>query len=405
MALGASGLFLPWQETQRVTSRDGALGDAFGVSVALDGNRALIGADQATWGPGSAYVFLRSGALWVEEQKLVSSDGGFDDRFGGSVGLDGDTAVVGAKLAEVDGNDHQGAVYVFERVDGAWIEQQKLIAADGAKQDIFGTAVAIEGDTVMVSAPSDDIGANLGQGSVYVFVRQGEVWVEQQKLVISDGQPNHLLGLSNIALQGDRAVVGAESATVDGINNKGAAYVLARVGGVWVEEARLTAEAATQGIKVGSSVALEGARVVAGARGDTDTAEAQGTAYIFDKVGDTWVETQRIVASDAQEFSVFGWSAALYGGRILVGGLSGNPAQGAVYSFHREGAEWVEEQRITVGEPLNLFGYALVMDEDLALIGALASTQTGAAYFFRRTSLFADGFESGDTSAWSQTVP
>ena len=63
MALGASGLFLPWQETQRVTSRDGALGDAFGVSVALDGNRSLIGADQATWGPGSAYVFLRSGAL------------------------------------------------------------------------------------------------------------------------------------------------------------------------------------------------------------------------------------------------------------------------------------------------------------------------------------------------------
>jgi hypothetical protein len=410
MAIGVGGLVLPWQETQRITPSDGAFGDAFGASVALSGSQALIGANQATWRPGAAYVFVRLGELWIEETKLAASDGGFDDRFGDSVGLDGDAAVVGAKLAEVDGNAHQGAVYVFERMDGVWTEQQKLTASDGAKQDTFGSAVAIEGDTVMVSAPSDDIGGNSGQGSIYVFVRQGSAWVEQQKIVISDGQPSDLLGLSDIAIQGDRAVVGAPSATVDGVNNKGAVYVLVRVGGVWLEEARLTAAAATEPISFGSSVALDGARVVAGARGDTDTAEAQGTAYVFDKIGDTWVETQRIVASDAQEFGLFGRRAATYGGRILVAGrfdTPGNPGQGAVYFFRRDGAEWVEVQKVTAsdGAGIDGFGSGLAIGQDVFLAGASGSGVAGAAYFFRRTPLFADGFESEDTSAWSQTVP
>ncbi len=405
----------PWLEIQRVQGADLFPGSAFGFSVALDGGRALVGAPAISFGPGAAYVFVRQGDVWIEEQKLVASDGppGGDARFGYSVAFEGDTALVGAYLADVDGNTHQGAAYVYERIGGMWIEQQKLTASDGLKQDRFGAAVALEGDTLMISAPSDDIGANLGQGSVYVFGRVGGTWIQQQKIVISDGQPNDLLGRYDVVIDGDRAVIGAPSATVDGVNNKGAVYVLAREAGVWIEEARLTPADVSLPISFGDSVDLDGSRVVAGAPGETVTHDTQGTAYIFNKVGESWVEGQRLVASDAGELGLFGGRAtATRGGRILVHGKfdsPGHPSQGAVYSFRwdSDAGEWVEEQKITAsdGVGLNQFGEAIALDSDMPLIGAASGTGGGAAYSFRRATLFADGFESGDTSAWSNTVP
>lgn len=403
-------LSLPWQETQRIQGGDITPSDNFGNSVALDGDRALIGNRLDFSGPGSAYVFRHEGQEWQEEQKLTASDGMMDDRFGVSVGLDGDTAVVGAYLAEINGNAHQGAAYVYEKIGGAWVETQKLTASDGQKQDSFGSAVAVEEDTIMVSAPSADIAGNLGQGAVYVFDRVAGDWIEQQKIVIFNGQPNDLLGQYNIGVDGSRAVVGTPSATVDGINNKGAAYVLRKEGGIWVEEARLTPAGAMDPIGFGYSVDLHGSRVVAGATGDAVTHEAQGTAYIFTRIGDSWAEGQRLVASDASEFAFFGMAVATEGGRVLVGGTfdtPGNPSRGAVYSFRWEGAAWIEEQKVIPSDSSGLddFGEAIALDLDRLLVGGSGSAGGGAAYLFQRSPLFADDFESGNTSAWSHTVP
>ena len=151
----------------------GAAGDYFGVSVALSGDTALVGAywDDvgANTNQGSAYVFTRSGTTWSPQQQLTASDGAAGDYFGVSVALSGDTALVGAYHDDVGANTWQGSAYVFTRSGTTWSPQQQLTASDGAAGDCFGWSVALSGDTALVGAYGDDVGANTDQGSAYFY--------------------------------------------------------------------------------------------------------------------------------------------------------------------------------------------------------------------------------------------
>ena len=124
------------------------------TSVAMDGDTALIGAygdDDNGSASGSAYVFTRSEGVWTDQAKLTASDAASHDYFGYSVAVDGDTALIGAH-ANDDSGLNSGAVYVFTRNAGVWTEQAKLTASDGALEDYFGTAVALDGDTALIGA-------------------------------------------------------------------------------------------------------------------------------------------------------------------------------------------------------------------------------------------------------------
>ena len=164
---------------QKVIASDGAADDYFGDSVALNaaGDTAIVGTPWDDIGgnahQGSAYVFARSGGVWSQQAKLTASDGAKGDEFGGSVALNaaGDTAIVGACLDDVGANRDQGSAYVFAPSAGNWIQQAKLTASDGAAYDYFGVSVALNaaGDTAIVGAPRDDVGANADQGSAYFY--------------------------------------------------------------------------------------------------------------------------------------------------------------------------------------------------------------------------------------------
>ena len=159
---------------------DGATGDNFGVSVAISGDYALVGATGDDIGAnadqGSAYVFIRSGSSWIQQAKLTATDGAANDLFGVSVAISGDYALVGAYGDAIGANSQQGSAYVFVRSGSSWTQQAKLTAADGAAFDYFGISVAISGDYALVGAYLDDIGANIQQGSAYVFKRTGTSW-------------------------------------------------------------------------------------------------------------------------------------------------------------------------------------------------------------------------------------
>ena len=133
---------------------------------------------------GSAYVFVRKNGVWSEEQKLLASDGAASDQFGTSVGISGDTVVVGANFDD-DKGDKSGAAYVYVRSNGNWTEQQKLVPGDGAAKDYFGQSVAIDGDTLAVGAIENDE-AEYNAGAVYVYTRENGEWALQQKLTASD---------------------------------------------------------------------------------------------------------------------------------------------------------------------------------------------------------------------------
>ena len=128
-----------WTQQQELTASDAAMNDDLGFSVSVSGDTAVIGASGVNNGQGAAYVFVRNGGVWTQQQKLTASDGAAQDMFGTSVSVDGNTAVIGAH-----GQRCQGAAYVFVRNSGVWTQQQKLTAATGS---LFGFSVSVSGDT------------------------------------------------------------------------------------------------------------------------------------------------------------------------------------------------------------------------------------------------------------------
>jgi len=215
-----------WTQQAKLTATDGAASDFFGHAVAVDAGTIVVGAywddDKGDYS-GSAYVFTRTGGTWTQQAKLVPADGTADDWFGSSVAVDGDTVVVGAHLDDDKGID-SGSVYVFVRTGATWTQQAKLTAADGAADDRFGWAVAVDADTIVVGAYGDD-DKGIDSGSVYVFTRTGGTWTQQAKLTAPDGAANDYFGRA-VAVDAGTIVVGVEYDDDDKGTNSGSVWVL-----------------------------------------------------------------------------------------------------------------------------------------------------------------------------------
>ncbi len=211
----------------KLLASDGAGGDNFGESVSISGDTALVGArssEDSGANSGSAYAFVRNGSVWTEQAKLGAGAAG--DLFGDSVSLFGDTALIGA-VHDDDNGSNSGSARVFVRTGDVWNSQASLLASDGEVGDRFGSSVSVFGDTALVGAHfDDDNGAE--SGSAYVFVRGGGgVWTEQAKLLPGDGDTGSVFGES-VSLSGDTALVGAFRAdTANGISS-GSAYAFSR---------------------------------------------------------------------------------------------------------------------------------------------------------------------------------
>ncbi|MGE0127290.1 MAG: putative Ig domain-containing protein [Blastocatellales bacterium] len=368
---------------QMLTAADGVAGDQFGGAVALSGNTAAVGAnldDVSGKDQGSVYVFVRNGAKWTLQGRLAAQDGAAEDYFGQSVALDGDTLVVGASRDDVGANADQGAAYVFTRSGTLWTQQSKLIANDGGGSDNFGLAVALSGDTVVVGAPSGSNGASPNQGAAYIFIRSGAgqpVWTQQQKLNAVSGASGDSFG-NAVALDGGTVVVGA--AQYDGgILDKGAAYVFVRSSTGWALQQRLTANDGAVKDRFGWAVALSGDTVIVGAPYKTPgTNGPQGSVYVFTRSNTNWTQQQKLTASDGALGDQFGWSVALSGDTALVGAYTdsiGVPDhQGSAYVFLRYAANWAQQRKLFAaeGRKLDLLGFAVALDHDTALVGAVA---------------------------------
>jgi hypothetical protein len=329
-----------------------------------------------------------AGALTpIEVDKLVASDGASGDSFGYSVAVDGDTAVIGAVHDDDNGLD-SGAAYVFSRIDGIWRQQAKLTASDGAAYDYFGVSVAVDGDTAVIGAYyDDDNGYN--SGAVYVFIRSGDSWVRQAKLTASDGAGWDYFGVS-VAVDGDTAVIGAHYDDDNGTDS-GSAYVFGRSDGAWAQQTKLTAPDWAAGSYFGYSVAVDGDTAVIGAYGDYDNGTNSGAAYVFGRSDGAWAQQTRLTAADGVEFHYFGRSVAVNGDTAIIGALgdSDNGSKsGAAYVFSRSGSTWVQQAKLTAsdGAANDWFGVSVAVDGDTAVIGALYDddngSDSGSAYVF-----------------------
>gem|GEM_PF-750779 len=390
--------------------------------VALSGDTLVVGApgessnatgingdqtDNSAMFAGAVYVFVRNGTTWTQQAYLKASNTDAGDEFGISVGISGDTIVVGANLegsdatgvnGDQDNNNasQSGAAYIFVRNGTTWTQQAYLKASNTDAFDEFGQAVAISGDTVVVGAryeSSNAQGVNGNQndnsscrsGAAYVFVRNGTTWSQQAYLKASNTVPSSpcVAGTAffgyTVAISGGTVVVGApgEDSNATGVNGDeldhsafgaGAAYVFVRNGTTWSQQAYLKASNTDAGDSF-AAVAVSGDTVVVGAYGESsnatgvngnqtdNSAEASGAAYVFVRNGTSWTQQAYLKASNTDADDYFG-PPAVAGDIVVVGasseasnatGVNGNqadnsaPQAGAAYVFMRNGTTWSQQ--------------------------------------------------------------
>ena len=219
-----------WSRQQTLGDPGGVPGDSFGAALSLDGETLGVGTpgdDGAGVDRGAVHVHRRSGATWSLEQSLTAGDGADLDLFGLDVALEGDTLLVGAPLVAAPGAAGAGAAYVFVRSGTQWTEQQKLLPSLPQFEGRCGEAVALSGDTALLGA-AGELGPFPGvAGAAYVFVRSGTTWSRQARLVTSYPTAGPRFG-RDVALVEDTAVI-----VSSGLQDKGLGLGFTRAGSFW----------------------------------------------------------------------------------------------------------------------------------------------------------------------------
>ena len=384
-------------EDAKLVAADGAASDTFGRSVAVHGTRAVIGSPLDNHNgktSGSVYVFESNGSTWTQIAKLVPSDATNGDVFGTSVAIHGDRLVVGAEGDDDDGAS-SGSAYVFVRsATGGWTQEAKLLASDGVTFDEFGSAVAIEGSRIAVGAKGESDGG-LGAGAVYVYERQTSgAWLQMAKIVAPSASAGDQLGRS-VALSGDRLATGAFGDD-DVASDGGAAYVYKRnTNGSWSVEAKLIASDAVDLDQGGYCIDLDGMRLVMGAyRADIGSSADRGAAYVFERqTSGVWQQKSKLVPSDGASNDRFGFSVAISGDFVFAGSFANAHAgfeSGAAYLFQRNpNGTWIQSNKVVASDAATVdqFGRYLALDNGTAFVGSFLDddkgSSSGSAYALR----------------------
>lgn len=402
---------LTWTETAYLKAgnppADPRTNHLFGKALAMSGNTVVVGApgeESTATGvngdstnqdsiAGAAYVFVLNNGVWTQQAYLKASNTGYLDEFGGAVAIDGDIVVVGAtgedgSSTTINGPDNNlapesGAAYVYERTGTTWALTATLKAPNAQEGDLFGSSIAVSGNTIVIGAWNEDGSARTVNGAfnndaetggaAYVFEKVGGVWTYHSYLKSFNLDPEDRFGTS-VAIDGDRIMVGAfsedsSSRVVNGPDNNdigfdGAVYEFIRIGGVWWPGDYIKPSGYGPAMSFGWSVALDGDRMIATGKSEMGSSTGvdghtgdlsgfnSGAAYLFERINDTWTQIHYFKASNTRLQNEFGESAALSGRTAIIGsalddansrginadqtqGLDNNLNAGAAYVFHR----------------------------------------------------------------------
>jgi len=374
----------------KIAASDGAAKDSFGAAVAISGDTTIVGAvfdDDMGTDSGSAYVFVRNDdGTWSQQAKLMSPDGEAGDLFGSAVAIFGDTALVGAPSAK-DNGVATGAVHVFVRNGENWAHQAKLVPMAAAADDQFGYALGLNGDTAIIGAPADDEAAP-DAGAAYLYNRSGTMWAEPAKVLAKSGGEAAYFGAS-VAISKTTALVGAWD---DGTaKNAGLVFVYVNDGMGWTDQGTLIPTDPSGEDLFGFSVALSGDTALIGASGGDDKGTDSGAAYLFVRNGTTWAQDQKLLPNDGAAGDVFGYSVAIWDDLATIGAYWDDDRgdfSGAAYTFSLTNGNWVEIDKHAPSDGIQgqKFGCSVAIDGDMAIAGAYGDDEkgieSGSAYVF-----------------------
>ncbi len=266
-----------WGQQAKLTASDGTADDWFGYTVSISGDYAIMTApydDDKGISSGSAYIFKRNGDIWSQQAKLLATEGTEYDQLGySSVSICGDLAIVGAPYDDKKGNE-SGSAYIFKHDGKKWAQQTKLLASDGTAGNRFGWSVSIGKDSAIVGANYDDDKGHRS-GSAYVFKRDGKSWSQQKKIIPTDVDTGDYFGHS-VSVSGDLAIIGAPH-----LFPAGGAYIFRWDGKNWNQQAKLIPSDGAPTDLFGWSAAIGSDLAIVGSFADDDNGTDSGSAYIY----------------------------------------------------------------------------------------------------------------------------
>jgi len=377
------------------------------------------------------YTFTVTRELTAQQAYIKASNTGAGDFFGRSVAISGDTLVIGAPNessnstgingVQSDNNaPNSGAAYVFTRTGSTWTQQAYLKASNTNANDNFGFSVSISGNTIVVGAYGEDsnsTGVNgeqsnnsfSGSGAAYVFVRSGTTWTQQAYLKASNTNANDMFGY-NVSISGETIVVGSrfEQSNATGVNGNqldnsastsGAAYVYARSGTTWTQQAYLKASNTNANDMFGESVSIDENTIVVGSRAESsnatgvngnqldNSASTSGAAYVYVRSGTTWTQQAYLKASNTNANDRFGYNVSISGKTIVVGaygessnetGVNGDETNnsasnsGAAYVFTRTGTTWTQQAYLKASNTNanDMFGVTVDISGNILIVGS-----------------------------------
>ena len=348
---------------------DTLTGDAVGVSVAISGTTALVGAPGSAKDAGRAYVFTETAAHWNEVAELEGSDTVAADYFGYSVAISGTTAVVSAPgFAK-----NAGRAYIFARTATGWKQAAELKGSDTVAGDYFGDSLAISGATTFVGAD----GHAKSAGRAYVFTNVATGWKQVAELKGSDTVANDGFGYA-VAISGTTAIVGAP----DHAKDAGRAYVFTDATAGWKQAAELKGSDTVADNGFGVSVAILGKTVIAGAPGFS---KAAGRAYVFAKTGGVWTQATELKGLDTVASDDFGYTVVISNTTAIVGAPGFSKAAGRAYVFTNTATGWKQAVKLKGSDTVSAdyFGYSVAISGTTAVVGADGHAKSaGRAYLF-----------------------
>lgn len=426
-------IFFPYQiaaQSQKLVSPIRAAQDQFGNSVSVSGDYAVVAADwddedenelNSIIETGSVYVYKYINQEWIQMQKLVASDRARDDHFGFDVSILNDLIIVGAYLEDDDESGMNryrdaGSAYIFRRnSNDQWIQIQKLVASDRAKYDRFGESVAISEDYAIVGAAAEDHDANginkLNEaGSVYIYERNSnDQWIEVQKIVASDRAEGNAFGKRVAISLENEVVVSSPYTKMNGILVGSVYFYRRNSSGQWIEAQKIINP--NENNNFGFAISIEENYVTVGAwsedndETDMNPLSAAGSSYMYERDdAGYWMFIQKLVASDRSASANFGYATSISGKYIVVSayeddfdanGTDYTQNAGSIYVFERqEDGQWIEIEKMVAFDRAiqDRFGSSVSISEGRIMVGAPYEDEnaqgtdylisSGSAYFY-----------------------
>ena len=325
--------------------------------------------------------FICSGHAATAVTTLLPINASSNNGRGFTVEIDGDYLLCGAPLDDDDG-EYAGAAYVYKKTNSTWTQTAKLKPSDGSAGRAFGHQVSLDGDYAVVGCIEPLLNTTHA-GSVYIFHRVGETWTQSAKITPQTGTAQGFG--SAISLHGDRLLIGEyEDSDISGMR-AGVAYIYQRTGNIWSETARLLPSDLALWDYFGLTVALYDDYAFIGSLYKDEHLPNTGAVYVFKENGGNWSEVAKLTdPTSTTEGSLFGSSLDLYGHYAVIGSGSSSNDSGAAYIYEESGGTWVKTKKLV---PSNVvasqrFGHSASLTDQYAIIGALGDPD--AAYLFQR---------------------